>query len=84
MTLLTPSVNRFNSLRGSTIFMITLISLFEILSVLMSDSYIFFWIAVCVAATTAVYFDGVKMFLANGVSAFLLIVNQLSLLDQEN
>ena len=52
--------------------MISYISSFEIINVVVPDPNIFLWIAAYVAAAAAVDLNGIKMLLTNGLSAFLI------------
>ena len=67
----TPFINKPDSLRDLTVF-ISSISSFEIISVLMPDPKIFFWIAASVTDTAAFNPNGTKMLLADGLSAFFI------------
>ena len=58
-----------DSSRDLIIFMISFISLFEIINIVLPDSNIFLWIIASVA-DAAVNPNGIKMLLANGPSAF--------------
>ena len=60
------------SARDLTIFMISFISSFEIISVVIPDPKILFWIAASVADTDAVNPNGIKTILANGLSILLI------------
>ena len=72
VVLLTLYYKEICSSKDLTIFIISCISLFEIINVDMSDPN-FFWIAAFVADTAAVDSNGTKTFLAYGVS--ILFIN---------
>ena len=59
-------------MRDLPIFMISYISLFEIVSVVVPDLRIFFWIIASVAAIPAVNPNGSKTLLARDVSTFFI------------
>ena len=59
-------INKPDSSRDLTIFMISFISLLEIINVVVLDPNIFLWTAPSVAAAAAVNPTGIKTRLANG------------------
>ena len=63
-------VNKLNSSSYLTNFIISLISLLEIIDVVVPDPNIVLWIAVFVADAAAVNFKGIETLLANGFSTF--------------
>ena len=67
-----------DSSRNLTIYMISFISLFEIINVVMPDSNLFFWIAASVAGVTSVNSNGIKTLSANGLSTFFVIGKPVS------
>ena len=65
-----PFINKPDSSRGVIIFMISFISSFEVINVVVPDPNIFLWIAGSVADAAAVHPNGIKTLLANGLSKF--------------
>ena len=57
--------------------MISFISLFKIVDVVLPDLSTFVWIAESVAGATAVNCNSIKTLLANGLSTFFIIGNQV-------
>ena len=70
--LLTPFINKPDSLSDVTIFVISLISSFEIINVVTIDPNIFLCIAASVADAAVVNPNGIKTLLANGLSTFFI------------
>ena len=68
----TRFIDKPDSSRYLTIFMISFISSFEIINVVIPDSNIFLCIAASVADAIAVDSNGMKMLVANGLSTFLI------------
>ena len=68
---LTPFIKKATFSRDLTIFMISLVSSFGIISVVTPDPKIFFWLAAFVADAAAVSPYGIKTLLAHGLSTFL-------------
>ena len=69
---LTPFINKPASLRDLIILMISSFSLYDFVSVVMSDPKVFFWIVESVADAAPVDPDGLKTLLANGLSTFFI------------
>ena len=67
---LTPFINKADFSRDLIIFMISSISLFENIDVVMPDSLTLFWIAVSLADAVAVNHNGIRTNLTNGLSTF--------------
>ena len=65
-----PFINKPGSSRSLTIFVISFISLFEIINVVLPDPYTFSWIAASFADTVAVNPNGIRTLLANGLNTF--------------
>ena len=74
---LTPFINKAESLRGLTIFMIAFISSLEMIKVVNADPSIFLWTAASVADAGAVNPNGSKTLLAYGLSTFPIKGNQI-------
>ena len=70
---LMPFINKSNSLRDLTIFIISSISSFEIINVLISDPKVFIWIAVSVADAAAVNSNDIEALLAISLRTFLKV-----------
>ena len=66
---LTTGINKPNSSRDITIYIISSISSFEI-NVVIPDTKVFFWIAASFADAAVVYPNGIKTLLANGRGTF--------------
>ena len=75
-----PFINKPNFSRDLIIFMISFISSLEIIKVVVPDPNIFLWIAASVAGETTVNPNGIKMLLANGLSASLFKGNAVLLM----
>ena len=67
-----PFINKSGTSSDLAIFIISFISSFEIISVVLSDKNIFLWIASSVATATAVNPNKIKTLLASGLSKFSL------------
>ena len=67
---LIPFINKPDSSSDLTIFMVSFISSFEVISVAIPDPNIFLWIAASVARAAAVNSNGIKTLLDNGLSTF--------------
>ena len=65
-----PFINKPDTSKDLTIFLISFISLFEMINVVTQDLNIFLQIAASVADTAAVNPKGIKKLLANGLSTF--------------
>ena len=59
-------------MRDLTIFIISFISSFHVINVVIPKSNIFFWIAAFVADAAAVNINDIKTLLANGLSTFFI------------
>ena len=70
-------INNSDSWADLTIFIISLISLLEIINLVVPDSNIFSWIAALVAVAAAVNPNAIKMLLANGLVSFLITGNPI-------
>ena len=70
IVLLTPFINKQDSSRDLTIYIISFISSFQIISVAKPDPNIFLWTAASVADAAAVHPNCIKILLANGLSIF--------------
>ena len=69
---LTSFINKPDSLRDLIIFIISSISLFEIINIVIPDPKTFFCTAASVADNIAVNLNGVKTILANGLGTFII------------
>ena len=67
-----PPINKPDSSRDLIIFMISSISSFKIINVIIPEPKIFFWIAASVADAAAVNANGIKTLSANGQSTFFI------------
>ena len=74
---LTAFINRPNYSRDLIIFMMSFISSLEIVNVALSDPKIFLGIVTSFAAAAAVNPNGIKTFLANGLSIFFIKDNPI-------
>ena len=73
IVLLTRLINKPDSLKDLTIFIISFISSYETINVVIPDQKIFSWIAASVAAAAAaVNPNGIKTLLTNGFSTFFI------------
>ena len=70
IVLLTPFINKPDSLRDLTTFIISSISSFEIINVVTADAKIFFSIPASATDAAAVNSNGIKALLANDLSTF--------------
>ena len=68
---ITPFINELDSSRDLIIFMTSSIYSFKIINVVIPDPKTFFWIAASIAYV-AVNPNGIKTFLANGLSTFFI------------
>ena len=71
-----PFINTADSSRDLPFFMLSFISSFEIVCVVISDPNIFLWIAASVADAAAANPNVIKTLLANGLSTFPATGNQ--------
>ena len=84
MVFLIPFINKPESSRDLNIFIISFIYSSEIINVV-PDPKMFFWIGASVAEAVVVNLKGTKILLGKEVQVhFSLMVNQLSLKDQQN
>ena len=65
-----PFINKSGTSSDLTIFIISFISSFEIISVVLSDKNIFLWIASSVATGAAANPNKIKTLLASGLNNF--------------
>ena len=72
IVLLTTFIYKPDSSKDWFIFMISVISLFEIINIVMRNPKVFFWIAAFVADVAAVNHNGNKLLLANAFSTFFI------------
>ena len=68
----TRCINKTDSSRNLTIFMISFISSFEIISVVIPDPNILLWIAASLADDVTVNPNGIKTLLASDLSTFFI------------
>ena len=68
---MTPFSKILESPRARTIFIMSFISSFEIIKVVVPEPYIFFWIPALIAEAAAVIPNGAKTFFAKGIATFI-------------
>ena len=71
VVLVTPFSKILESPRARTIFIMSFISSFEIIKVVVPEPYIFFWIPASIAEAAAVIPNGAKTFFAKGIATFI-------------
>ena len=81
---LTPFINKPGSLRDLTIFKISFISSFEIISVVMPDPKNFFLTVASGVDVVFVYPNGIRTLSASGMSTFFIKGSPFLIMDQEN